>query len=71
MSIHRIVDVSDNSVIEREFTKKEEDDLVIMAAEFDSELTKNLELQQQKDSAKAKLAALGLTDDEIKAIIRA
>jgi hypothetical protein len=69
MAIHRIVDVSDNSVIESEFTKKEKDDLAIMAAEFETQLAKNVELQKQKDGAKAKLSALGLTDDEIKAIL--
>lgn len=71
MAIHRIVDVSDNSIIEREFTKKEKDDLAIISANFDLELAKTAELQKQKNSAKAKLADLGLTNDEIKAILGA
>jgi hypothetical protein len=67
------VDVLTGEVTERKFTKEEKAQRKIDAEEFATaqQLAEEAELKRQQDaqSAADKLAALGLTIDEIKAII--
>jgi hypothetical protein len=67
------IDAITGEVIERKFTKEEMAQRKIDAEEFATiqQLAEEAELKKQQDaqSAADKLAALGLTIDEIKAII--
>lgn len=64
--------ISDNGV-DREMTASEQDEYHLASAQAAKELEKMLDMQQAaiaaKESAKAKLAALGLTEAEVNAII--
>ena len=64
--------ISDNGV-DREMTASEQDKYHLASAQATKELEKMLDMQQAaiaaKESAKAKLAALGLNEAEVNAII--
>jgi hypothetical protein len=57
-----------NEVIEREATKEELDRMKLDSAEYEALKIKEEEAKSAKISALAKLAALGLTPEEISAI---
>jgi len=67
--IIRIHDVETGEIVDREMTADELDQLAKDRLEFQSIAEKIEATKSAKDSALAKLAALGLTEDEAKAII--
>ena len=68
MSKEKIIDIQTGEETYRDFTKAELDEL----KQGEMERQKRLEIEKQRlakrDSALAKLAALGLTEDEIAAL---
>lgn len=70
--IHAIINCETGEVIERPYTKEElaqfEKDTAIIAAQRAEEEAQQLALAETKASAFAKLAELGLTEEEAKII---
>lgn len=71
----KIINVSTGEEIIREYTDSEKEDIRIFQAQCAeaslAEEQKNLLREQNRESARAKLAALGLTESEISALLGA
>jgi len=63
------IDASTNTVIERDPTPEELNQMKLDLVEYQTAKKKEQEIQSSKESAKAKLAALGLTEDEVNGLI--
>ena len=63
------IDAKTNTVIERNATKEELAQMKLDLAEYEASKIKEEAANSAKESAIAKLEALGLTEDEAKAII--
>ncbi len=70
MTIHKIVihNVETNEIIERDMNEAEIAHFEAVEAEIKAEKIQKLEKENARQSALAKLAALGLTEDEIAAL---
>ena len=63
------IDAKTNTVIERDATKEELAQMKLDLAEYEASKIKEEATKSAKESAIAKLAALGLTADEINGLI--
>ena len=66
--IHRFIDTVTGEVIDKPYTKKELDELKINQKRIDAELVEAEAKAQAKATAEAKLAALGLTTNDLRAL---
>ena len=66
--IERIVNVQTGEIIEKEFTKKQTDEMLAEIAKAEELRLKQEEMKAARESAISKLSALGLTPEEIKAL---
>ena len=66
--IIRIHDLETDEVIDREMTDAEYDDYKELQIQAEAEKAASLEAEERKAAAQAKLAALGLTTDDLKAL---
>jgi hypothetical protein len=66
--IIRIHDLEKDEVIDREMTDAEYDDYKELQIQAEAEKAASLEAEERKAAAQAKLAALGLTTDDLKAL---
>jgi hypothetical protein len=66
--IIRIHDLATNKIIDREMTADEYAEYLAQKASDDAEAEKKAKLEADKEAAKSKLEALGLTADDLKAL---
>lgn len=66
--IHRFVNAETGEITEKPYTQAELDDYYLIQEKYKPEIEKNKKIQDNNKSAIAKLAALGLTEDEIAAL---
>jgi len=66
--IHRFIDTVTGEVVDKPYTKKELDELKINQKRIDAELAEAEAKAQAKATAESKLAALGLTTDDLRAL---
>jgi hypothetical protein len=64
------INAETNEAIEREETAAEAMDRAKLQAEYEAQIASEEAAKKAKDSALTKLAALGLTEDEVASLIR-